>query len=322
MATNTQEIHFQQQELKGKDFLTLADYTKDEIEYLIDLADYLKKQQKDRVIFEPLKGKTLGMIFEKSSTRTRVSFETGIYQLGGLGIFLSSKDIQIGRGESIADTAKVLSGYLDGIMIRTFAQEDVEELAKHASIPVINGLTDLYHPCQVLADLQTIKEVKGKLQGEKLVYIGDGNNMTHSLMIGASLTGMHMVAVTPDGYTPNKEVLTKAKSIADQHGAIIDWTTDVETAVQGADVLYTDVWASMGQEEEQQQREKDFENYQVNERLLEKAKTDAIFMHCLPAHRGEEVTTGVIDGKQSVVFQQAENRLHAQKALMTALMTD
>ncbi|WP_077596696.1 ornithine carbamoyltransferase [Oceanobacillus kimchii] len=322
MATNTQEIHFQQQELKGKDFLTLADYTKDEIEYLIDLADYLKKQQKDRVIFEPLKGKTLGMIFEKSSTRTRVSFETGIYQLGGLGIFLSSKDIQIGRGETIADTAKVLSGYLDGIMIRTFAQEDVEELAKHASIPVINGLTDLYHPCQVLADLQTIKEVKGKLQGEKLVYIGDGNNMTHSLMIGASLTGMHMVAVTPDGYTPNKEVLTKAKSIADQHGAIIEWTTDVETAVQGADVLYTDVWASMGQEEEQQQREKDFENYQVNERLLEKAKTDAIFMHCLPAHRGEEVTTGVIDGKQSVVFQQAENRLHAQKALMTALMTD
>ncbi|OEH53683.1 ornithine carbamoyltransferase [Oceanobacillus sp. E9] len=322
MATNTQEIHFQQQELKGKDFLTLADYTKDEIEYLIDLADYLKKQQKDRVIFEPLKGKILGMIFEKSSTRTRVSFETGIYQLGGLGIFLSSKDIQIGRGETIADTAKVLSGYLDGIMIRTFAQEDVEELAKHASIPVINGLTDLYHPCQVLADLQTIKEVKGKLQGEKLVYIGDGNNMTHSLMIGASLTGMHMVAVTPDGYTPNKEVLTKAKSIADQHGAIIEWTTDVETAVQGADVLYTDVWASMGQEEEQQQREKDFENYQVNERLLEKAKTDAIFMHCLPAHRGEEVTTGVIDGKQSVVFQQAENRLHAQKALMTALMTD
>ncbi|MBT2652947.1 ornithine carbamoyltransferase [Oceanobacillus sp. ISL-73] len=322
MATNTQEIHFQQQELKGKDFLTLADYTKDEIEYLIDLADYLKKQQKDRVIFEPLKGKTLGMIFEKSSTRTRVSFETGIYQLGGLGIFLSSKDIQIGRGESIADTAKVLSGYLDGIMIRTFAQEDVEELAKHASIPVINGLTDLYHPCQVLADLQTIKEVKGKLQGEKLVYIGDGNNMTHSLMIGASLTGMHMIAVTPDGYTPNKEVLTKAKSIADQHGAIIEWTTDVETAVQGADVLYTDVWASMGQEEEKQQREKDFENYQVNERLLEKAKTDAIFMHCLPAHRGEEVTTGVIDGKQSVVFQQAENRLHAQKALMTALMTD
>ncbi|MFS0749165.1 ornithine carbamoyltransferase [Oceanobacillus sp. 1P07AA] len=322
MTTNTQEIHFQQQELKGKDFLTLADYTKDEIEYLIDLADYLKKQQKDGVIFEPLKGKTLGMIFEKSSTRTRVSFETGIYQLGGLGIFLSSKDIQIGRGETIADTAKVLSGYLDGIMIRTFAQEDVEELAKHASIPVINGLTDLYHPCQVLADLQTIKEVKGKLQGEKLVYIGDGNNMTHSLMIGSALTGMHMVAVTPEGYTPNEEVLTIAKSKAEQHGATIEWTSDIEAAVQGADVIYTDVWASMGQEEEQQQREKDFENYQVNESLLEKAKSDAIFMHCLPAHRGEEVTAGVIDGKQSVVFQQAENRLHAQKALMTALMAD
>ncbi|BAC12416.1 ornithine carbamoyltransferase [Oceanobacillus iheyensis HTE831] len=322
MTTNTQEINFQQQELKGRDFLTLADYTKDEINYLIDLADYLKKQHKDGVIFEPLKGKTLGMIFEKSSTRTRVSFETGIYQLGGLGIFLSSKDIQIGRGETIADTAKVLSGYLDGIMIRTFAQEDVEELAKHASIPVINGLTDLYHPCQVLADLQTIKEVKGKLHGVKLVYIGDGNNMTHSLMLGAAKTGMHMVAVTPDGYTPNKEVLTKAKSIANQHGAIIEWTSDIATAVQEADVIYTDVWASMGQEEEQQQREKDFENYQVNESLLEKAKTDVIFMHCLPAHRGEEVTAGVIDGKQSVVFQQAENRLHAQKALMTALMAD
>ncbi|MFD1336832.1 ornithine carbamoyltransferase [Oceanobacillus iheyensis] len=322
MTTNTQEINFQQQELKGRDFLTLADYTKDEINYLIDLADYLKKQHKDGVIFEPLKGKTLGMIFEKSSTRTRVSFETGIYQLGGLGIFLSSKDIQIGRGETIADTAKVLSGYLDGIMIRTFAQEDVEELAKYASIPVINGLTDLYHPCQVLADLQTIKEVKGNLHGVKLVYIGDGNNMTHSLMLGAAKTGMHMVAVTPEGYTPNKEVLTKAKSIANQHGAIIEWTSDIATAVQEADVIYTDVWASMGQEEEQQQREKDFENYQVNESLLEKAKTDVIFMHCLPAHRGEEVTAGVIDGKQSVVFQQAENRLHAQKALMTALMAD
>ncbi|WP_339236400.1 ornithine carbamoyltransferase [Oceanobacillus sp. FSL W7-1281] len=318
MTTN--QIQFQQQELKGRDFLTLADYTKDEIDYLIELADYQKKQSKEGIIFEPLKGKTLGMIFEKASTRTRVSFETGIYQLGGLGIFLSSKDIQIGRGETIADTAQVLSGYLDGIMIRTYNQDDVAELAKYSSIPVINGLTDLYHPCQVLADLQTIKEVKGVLQGQKLVYIGDGNNMAHSLMIGAAKMGMHIVTVTPDNYKPEEQVTEKAKQFASEHGATIEWTNDPVKAVKDADVVYTDVWASMGQEAEQTKREQDFQQFQVNEALLSNAKADVTFMHCLPAHRGEEVSAGVIDGKHSVVFQQSENRLHAQKALMTALM--
>ncbi|GIO23321.1 ornithine carbamoyltransferase [Oceanobacillus sp. J11TS1] len=318
--TTTNHIQFQQQELKGRDFLTLADYTKDEIDYLIELADYQKKQSKDGIIFEPMKGKTLGMIFEKASTRTRVSFETGIYQLGGLGIFLSSKDIQIGRGETIADTAKVLSGYLDGIMIRTYNQADVEELAKCASIPVINGLTDLYHPCQVLADLQTIKEVKGVLQGQKIVYIGDGNNMAHSLMIGAAKMGMHIVTVTPDNYKPNAQVTEKAKQMAVEHGATIEWSNNPAEAVKDADVIYTDVWASMGHEAEQAQREQDFKQFQVNEALLAKAKSDVTFMHCLPAHHGEEVSAGVIDGKHSVVFQQSENRLHAQKALMTALM--
>ncbi|CEI82317.1 MULTISPECIES: ornithine carbamoyltransferase [Oceanobacillus] len=318
MTTN--QIQFQQQELKGRDFLTLADYTKDEIDYLIELADYQKKQSKEGIIFEPLKGKTLGMIFEKASTRTRVSFETGIYQLGGLGIFLSSKDIQIGRGETIADTAQVLSGYLDGIMIRTYNQDDVVELAKYASIPVINGLTDLYHPCQVLADLQTIKEVKGVLQGQKLVYIGDGNNMAHSLMIGAAKMGMHIVTVTPDDYKPEEQVTEKAKQFASEHSATIEWSNDPAEAVKNADVVYTDVWASMGQEAEQTKREQDFQQFQVNEALLANAKADVTFMHCLPAHRGEEVSAGVIDGKHSVVFLQSENRLHAQKALMTALM--
>lgn len=314
------QIQFQQQELKGRDFLTLADYTKDEIDYLIELADYQKKQSKDGILIEPLKGKTLGMIFEKASTRTRVSFETGIYQLGGLGIFLSSKDIQIGRGETIADTAQVLSGYLDGIMIRTYNQSDVEELAKYASIPVINGLTDLYHPCQVLADLQTIKEVKGVLQGQKIVYIGDGNNMAHSLMIGAAKMGMHIVTVTPDNYKPEEQVTEKAKQFAGEHGATVEWSNDPAAAVKDADVIYTDVWASMGQEAEQTQRVQEFQQYQVNEELLTKAKPDVTFMHCLPAHRGEEVSAGVIGGEHSVVFQQSENRLHAQKALMTALM--
>ncbi|WP_067726593.1 ornithine carbamoyltransferase [Oceanobacillus damuensis] len=320
MVTKVKEIDFQQQGLKGRDFLTLADYTQEEINYLIDLADYIKKQKQEGNAFEPLKGKTLGMIFEKSSTRTRVSFEAGIYQLGGLGIFLSSKDIQIGRGETIADTAQVLSGYLDGIMIRTFSQKTVEELAEFASIPVINGLTDLYHPCQVLADLQTIKETKGTLKGVKVVYIGDGNNMAHSLMMGAAIMGMDLVISAPAGYQPDKAVTEKAIQIAEEHHAKISIEVDPSVAVKDADVIYTDVWASMGQEEEQLKRERDFAEYQVNATLLSKAKDDVTFMHCLPAHRGEEVSAEVIDGKHSVIFQQAENRLHAQKALMTALM--
>ncbi|MFB4475157.1 ornithine carbamoyltransferase, partial [Oceanobacillus caeni] len=292
----------------------------DEINYLLDLADYLKDQRKKGITFEPLKGKTLGMIFEKSSTRTRVSFEAGIYQLGGMGIFLSSKDIQIGRGETIADTAQVLSGYLDGMMIRTFSQKVVDELAKYASIPVINGLTDTYHPCQVLADLQTVKEVKGALNGVKMVYIGDGNNMAHSLMIGAALMGMELTVVAPQGYQPDPTIVARAQHIAKSHGAMISVMEDPKEAVVNADVIYTDVWASMGQEAEQAKREIAFKGYQVNKELLSLAKSDVSFMHCLPAHREEEVTAEVIDGKHSVVFQQAENRLHAQKALMTALM--
>ncbi len=320
MITKDNQITFNNHELHGRDFLTLADYTKDEINYLLDLADYLKDQRKKGITFEPLKGKTLGMIFEKSSTRTRVSFEAGIYQLGGMGIFLSSKDIQIGRGETIADTAQVLSGYLDGMMIRTFSQKVVDELAKYASIPVINGLTDTYHPCQVLADLQTVKEVKGALNGVKMVYIGDGNNMAHSLMIGAALMGMELTVVAPQGYQPDPTIVARAQHIAKSHGAMISVMEDPKEAVVNADVIYTDVWASMGQEAEQAKREIAFKGYQVNKELLSLAKSDVSFMHCLPAHREEEVTAEVIDGKHSVVFQQAENRLHAQKALMTALM--
>ncbi|WP_110943280.1 ornithine carbamoyltransferase [Virgibacillus senegalensis] len=315
----TKEISMQQR-LAGRDFLTLADYSKPEINYLLELAAYLKKQRQQGKEEKPLQGKTLGMIFEKSSTRTRVSFEVGMYQLGGMGLFLSSDDIQIGRGEPISDTAKILSGYLDGIMIRTFSQQVVEELAENASIPVINGLTDSYHPCQVLADMQTIEEVKGGLDGVKLAYIGDGNNMAHSLMLGGAIMGMNVSVAAPDKYQPETPVIQNAQSIAKHSGSKIEVTSDVQAAVDQADVVYTDVWASMGQESEQSVRELAFADYQVNKDLLDLAHPDAVFMHCLPAHRGEEVTAEIIDGKQSVVFQQAENRLHAQKALLTALM--
>lgn len=308
------------EQLAGRDFLTLADYSEAEIAYLLDLAAYLKKRHKAGEVDQPLKGKTLGMIFEKSSTRTRVSFEAGIYQLGGLGLFLSSSDIQIGRGEPIIDTAKVLSGYLDGIMIRTFAHETVEELAANASIPVINGLTDSFHPCQVLADLLTIQEVKGGLKGLKLAYIGDGNNMAHSLMLGAAKMGIDVTIAAPDGYQPDHAVTEQARLAARFHGSNVEVTADPEAAAENADVLYTDVWASMGQESEQKIREQAFNGFQVNSRLLSLARPDAVFLHCLPAHRGEEVTAEVIDGTRSAVFQQAENRLHVQKALMTALM--
>ncbi|SFM28298.1 ornithine carbamoyltransferase [Gracilibacillus orientalis] len=306
------------EQLKGRSLLTLADYSQAEIAYILELAVQIKQKQKKGELYQPLKGKTLGMIFEKSSTRTRVSFETGIYQLGGIGLFLSSNDIQLGRGEPISDTAKVLSGYLDGIMIRTFSQQDVGELAENASIPVINGLTDDYHPCQVLADLQTIKEEKGKLEGLKLAYIGDGNNMAHSLMIGCAKMGIDVAIAAPKDYQPKEEITELAKSFADGGEVLV--TEDAVEAVKDADVIYSDVWASMGQEEEQKEREKAFAHYQVNKELFSHAKQDAIFMHCLPAHREEEVTAAIIDGPQSVVLQEAENRLHAQKALMVALM--
>ncbi|WP_042222813.1 ornithine carbamoyltransferase [Oceanobacillus manasiensis] len=306
--------------LAGRDFLTLENFKKEEILSLLDLAEQLKAKRKAGEEEHTLKGKTLGMIFEKASTRTRVSFEAGIYQLGGNGIFLSTKDLQIGRGEPIADTAKVLSGYLDGIMIRTYSQEMVEELAANASIPVINGLTDLYHPCQVLADLLTIKEQKGALNGINITYIGDGNNMANSLMIGAGLMGMNLTVCAPVGYAPSEAIVTKAKQHASISGGKIIFETLPNEAVRNADVVYTDVWASMGQEEEQKQRIEAFQHYQVTAELFALAKPDATFMHCLPAHRGEEVESAVIDGEQSVVFEQAENRLHAQKALMTELM--
>jgi ornithine carbamoyltransferase len=271
-------------------------------------------------VYQPLKGKTLGMIFEKSSTRTRVSFEVGMYQLGGHALFLSKNDLQIGRGESIHDTAQTMSRYLDGIMIRTYAHRTVIDLARWATIPVINGLTDLSHPCQALADYQTILEHKGKLAGLKLAYIGDGNNMVHSLMIGAAKLGIHISIASPEGYDMDDTIIRQAQEIATVTGSKIVITRDPIEAVQDADVIYTDVWASMGFESEQQDREQAFKDFQVNEELVKHAKPDYLFMHCLPAHRGEEVSEGVIDGSNSIIFDQAENRLHAQKAVMAAIL--
>lgn len=306
--------------LKGRDFIELSDYTPDEIRYLIDLAIDLKRKLKDGETYHPLKGKTLGMIFEKSSTRTRVSFEVGMYQLGGQALFLSRNDLQIGRGETVSDTAQTLSRYLDGMMIRTFAHRTVIELARAATVPVINGLTDLAHPCQVLADYQAVLEHKGRLEGVKIAYIGDGNNMVHSLLIGAAKLGMHMSVATPEGYEPDEDVVRMTKEYAAETGARIHVCRDPREAIEGADVVYTDVWASMGFEAEQKEREQAFASYQVNEELVSRAKSDFIFMHCLPAHRGEEVSEGIIDGEHSIIFDQAENRLHAQKAIMAAIM--
>ncbi|AIQ14794.1 ornithine carbamoyltransferase [Paenibacillus durus] len=306
--------------LKGRDFLELDNYSTDEIQYLIDLAIELKRKQKNGEVYQPLLGKTIGLIFEKSSTRTRVSFEVGMYQLGGHALFLSKNDIQLGRGETVGDTAQVMSRYLDGIMIRTFGHDKVEELARYASVPVINGLSDLAHPCQVLADYQTVYEHKGRLKGLKLAFIGDGNNMAHSLLLGGAKLGVHVSVAGPEGYEPDAAVVAKAREIAKETGSEIVITRSPEEAVKDADVIYTDVWASMGFEEEQLKREAAFKDYQVNEELVKGAKSDYMFLHCLPAHRGEEVTAGIIDGPNSFIFDEAENRLHAQKALMAALM--
>ncbi|MGG4212076.1 ornithine carbamoyltransferase [Paenibacillus sp. FSL L8-0638] len=310
----------QQMNLKGRDFLELDDYSPEEIQYLIDLAVEIKRKHKNRETYQPLKGKTLGLIFEKSSTRTRVSFEVGMYQLGGHALFLSKNDIQLGRGEPISDMAQVMSRYLDGIMIRTFGHDNVVELAHYASVPVINGLSDLAHPCQVLADYQTLYEQKGKLKGLKLAYIGDGNNMAHSLLIGGAKLGVHVSIASPAGYEPDPSVVAASREIAKQTGSEIVITQNPQEAVQDADAIYTDVWASMGFEEEQKERELAFADFQVNEELVKLAKPDYLFLHCLPAHRGEEVSAGVIDGPNSVIFDEAENRLHAQKALLVALM--
>ncbi|WP_058300389.1 ornithine carbamoyltransferase [Gorillibacterium timonense] len=306
--------------MKGRDFLGLADYTPDEIRKLIDLGIELKNLNKAGKAYRPLEGKTLGMIFEKSSTRTRVSFEVGMYQLGGHALFLSRNDLQIGRGEIISDTAGVLSRYLDGIMIRTFAHQIILDLAEHSSVPVINALTDYSHPCQALADYMTVLEHKGKLAGLKIAFIGDGNNMAHSLMIGGAKLGLHVAIASPDGYLPDAGVQQDTRAIAAETGGSLLVTEDAREAIADADIVYTDVWASMGFEEEQKIREKAFANYQVNEELAKLAKPDYVFLHCLPAHRGEEVSAGVIDSKHSIIFDEAENRLHAQKAIMAALM--
>lgn len=303
-----------------KHLLSIHDITTEEVHNILTLTEELKRKQKKGIVHPLLAGKTLGMIFSKSSTRTRVSFEVGMYQLGGHALFLSSNDIQLGRGETIYDTANVLSRYLDGIMIRTFAQSDVEDLAKFGSIPIINGLTDLLHPCQALTDLFTIYEHKGKLEGLKLAYIGDGNNMAHSLLYAGAKVGMDVSVATPKGYECLEEIVANAKSDAKQTGAVIEITDDPQKAIEKADVVYTDTWVSMGQEEEKTERIKTFMPYQINQELFSLAAQDAIFMHCLPAYRGLEVTEEVIDGKQSVVFDEAENRLHTQKAVMAIVM--
>jgi ornithine carbamoyltransferase len=303
-----------------KDLLTIFDLTSADIETILKRAAYLKKKQKQGKVHQSLKGKSLGMIFEKSSTRTRVSFEVGMYQLGGQALFLSSNDLQIGRGEVIADTARTLSRYLDAIMIRTFSQAAVEELAHHASIPVINGLTDLHHPCQALADLFTIREKKRTLKGLKLAYVGDGNNVANSLIQACVKTGIHFSIATPVGYELDIAVVNEAKAEARKTVADIEVTADPYRAVKNADVVYTDVWASMGQEAEHAKRLKAFQGYQVDAKLMKAAGKGALVMHCLPAHRGEEISAEVIDGPQSVVFDQAENRLHTQKAVLEMLM--
>ncbi|WP_144556804.1 ornithine carbamoyltransferase [Bacillus pumilus] len=302
--------------LYGKDFLSLKDFSINDIAYLIEKAEEMKQNPYQDLF----KGKTLAMIFEKSSTRTRVSFEAGMTQLGGHALFLSSNDLQIGRGETISDTAQVLSGYVDGIMIRTFEHEKVEELAQYASIPVINGLTDYSHPCQALADLLTIKEAKGTLKGIKVAYIGDGNNVAHSLMVGCAQLGCDIAVASPKGYEALQEVTDTARDFAKQSGAEVIVTTDPVAAVKNADVIYSDVFTSMGQEAETEKRLAEFKEYQVNDELMRHAAKDYIFLHCLPAHRGEEVTADIIDGPHSKVFQQAENRLHVQKALIKELM--
>jgi ornithine carbamoyltransferase len=302
--------------LKGRSLTRIADWNRDELLQVLDLADELKQLQQSGEVHHLLPGRTLGMIFQKPSTRTRVSFEVGIYQLGGLGLYLSASDLQLGRGETIKDTAVVLSRYLDGIMIRTYAQADVEELAAHASIPVINGLTDESHPCQALADVMTIRERFGRFEGLKVAYLGDGNNVCASLMVACAKLGMDFVAATPSGYEPADE----AVRIAREAGGSVELTDDPQAAAAGADVLYTDVWTSMGQDAEREQRLRDLHGFGIDAELVASANEDAIVLHCLPAHYGEEITEDVLYGPQSAVWDQAENRLHAQKALMALVI--
>lgn len=303
-----------------KHFISLHDVTSEEFSQLLSLAAKLKREQKQGIEHHILKGKTLGMIFSKSSTRTRVSFEVGMYQLGGHALFLSANDIQLGRGETIYDTANVMSRFVDGIMIRTFDHQDVLDLAKYGTIPIINGLTDLLHPCQALADLLTVQEHKGRLRGLKLAYIGDGNNVAHSLLYACAKAGMDVSIGSPKGYECDEEIVKNAKQDAKALGSKVILTNDPIEAIKDADVVYTDTWASMGQESEKAERAKIFKDYQVNKELFSYSKPDSIFMHCLPAYRGYEVTEDVIDSSRSVIFDEAENRLHAQKAVMAMLM--
>ena len=307
--------------MRHKDFIEIHDYTADEVAEIFELARDIKAKPKK--FRDALEGQTLAMIFEKSSTRTRVSFEAGMFQLGGHALFLSARDIQLGRGEPITDTARVLARYVDGIMARTFAHKTVTDLAEHASVPVINGLTDLSHPCQAMTDYFTAWEkFGGELKGRKIAYVGDGNNMAHSLMFGAPKVGMHIAIACPPGYMPDATVMAQAGEDARAAGTHILVTSSIDEAVRDADIIETDVWASMGQEAEAEKRNQDFQGWIVDAAMMAKARQDAIFMHCLPAHRGEEVSAEVIDGPQSVIFDEAENRLHVQKAIMVALMKE
>ena len=307
-------------DMKGKSLIEIQQLTLEEINKIFDLSAKLKEERRQGKKHHLLEGKKLGMIFSKPSTRTRVSFEVGIYELGGTGLFFNQNDMQLKKSESVSDTAKVLSRYLDGIMIRTFDHQDVIDLATYGTIPVINGLTDLHHPCQVLADLFTVLEYKKTLKGLKLAYIGDGNNMAHSLLQGCSKVGMDISIASPSGYKPLESVVNESKENAKVMGSKVEILDDPVAAVKNADVVYTDVWASMGQEKEAEERRKKFMKYQVNPELVKHAKDDYIFMHCLPAHRGDEVVNEVADSANSVIFDEAENRLHVQKAIMALVM--
>jgi ornithine carbamoyltransferase len=306
--------------LKGRDFLRVNDWEPEELVSVLDIADRLKARQEQRIEHHHLPGRTLGMIFQKPSTRTRVSFEVGISQLGGTGLYLAAGDLQLGRGETIKDTAHVLSRYLDGVMIRTYSQADVDELAEHADIPVINGLTDEFHPCQALADVMTIRERFGSFEGVRVAYLGDGNNVCHSFMVACAKLGMHFTAATPEGYEPSEEVVGWAQAAAQASSGSVALRRDPREVAEGADVLYTDVWTSMGQEEERERRLRDLAAYRVDDDLLRLASDRSVVLHCLPAHYGEEITEEVLYGPRSAVWDQAENRLHAQKALMALVI--
>ncbi|BAS27222.1 ornithine carbamoyltransferase [Limnochorda pilosa] len=308
------------QEMAGHDFLTIADLSSEAFQRIIDVAAVLKQARRAPWTRALLDGRSLAMIFTKASTRTRVSFEVGMHELGGFTLFLNPQDLQLGRGETVADTARVLSRMVDGILIRTYAQAEVEELARHATVPVINGLTDSYHPTQVVADFLTLREHKGDLHRLVVTYVGDGNNVAHSLMLGAARVGMELRVCTPEELPPDPRVVAMARRKAEETGARIVLGRDPEEAAQGADALYTDVWASMGQEAEHDRRVSILRRYQVNEELLARARPGAVVLHCLPAHRGEEITDAVMDGPQSVVFDEAENRLHAQKAILALFL--